>query len=185
MQCKKSKNSNNYAFIDAQNLYMGMQRLGWKVDYIRFRKYLKEKYNVSVAYMFLGYILENKKLYKFLENCGYILIFRETVVVAEHKIKGNVDVDLTVKVFEEIDNCNRVIVVTSDGDFYPLINYLYKKNKLRIVISTRRDNCSRLLKNSAKERIDFIDDSRRKLGLKNRRPPIKDKTLMREPPLGT
>ncbi|MDD4476791.1 MAG: hypothetical protein PHY40_01390 [Patescibacteria group bacterium] len=54
---------NNYAFIDSQNLNLGIQSLGWKLDFKRFRIYLKEKYQISVAYLFIGYIPQNKDLY--------------------------------------------------------------------------------------------------------------------------
>jgi len=38
------KQKNNYAFIDSQNLNLGVQRdLGWKLDYKKFRVYLREK----------------------------------------------------------------------------------------------------------------------------------------------
>jgi len=33
----------NYAFIDGQNLYLAIQKSGWKLDFKRFRVYLKEK----------------------------------------------------------------------------------------------------------------------------------------------
>ncbi len=36
------KKENNYAFIDGQNLNLGIKSLGWKLDFIRFRRYLKE-----------------------------------------------------------------------------------------------------------------------------------------------
>lgn len=48
---------NNFAFIDAQNLNLGVKSLGWRLDYKRFRIYLKEKYQVSAAYFFIGYSL--------------------------------------------------------------------------------------------------------------------------------
>ena len=35
---------NNYAFIDSQNLNLGIQKLGWKLDYRKFRVYLAEKF---------------------------------------------------------------------------------------------------------------------------------------------
>ena len=35
--------SRNYAYIDSQNLNLGIQSLGWKLDYKRFRIYLREK----------------------------------------------------------------------------------------------------------------------------------------------
>ena len=67
---------NNYAFIDSQNLNLGVQSLGWKLNYKRFRIYLTEKYGVSVAYLFIGYLPENQNLYKSLQEDGYLLIFK-------------------------------------------------------------------------------------------------------------
>ena len=44
-----------YAFIDASNLfYGGVKSLGWKIDYKRLLKYLKEKYQVRKAFYFAG-----------------------------------------------------------------------------------------------------------------------------------
>jgi len=61
------KEGNNYAFIDSNNLNLGIQSLGWKLDFRRFRRYLKEKYRVKVAYMFIGYVPTNQSLYSFLQ----------------------------------------------------------------------------------------------------------------------
>jgi len=59
---------NNYAFIDSQNLNLGVKSLGWKLNYKRFRIYLKEKYSVNVAYLFIGYIPANQDLYSSLQS---------------------------------------------------------------------------------------------------------------------
>lgn len=53
----------NYAFIDSQNLNLGVRDQGWQLDFRRFRVYLKDKYNVVKAYLFLGYLEEHEKLY--------------------------------------------------------------------------------------------------------------------------
>lgn len=70
------KKENNFAFIDSNNLYLAIKELGWSLDYERFRKYLKDKYNVSKAYVFIGYVEKHKDLYKNLQEKGYILIFK-------------------------------------------------------------------------------------------------------------
>lgn len=57
---------NNYAFIDAQNLYLAIAEFGWKVDYKKFRVYLKEKYGVQRVYM--GFLPTNQELYNFLQT---------------------------------------------------------------------------------------------------------------------
>ena len=66
---------NNYAFIDSQNLNLGIREMGWNLDFRKFRIYLKEKYGVSKAYLFIGFLPENQNLYKALQEYGYVLVF--------------------------------------------------------------------------------------------------------------
>jgi len=59
-----------------------------------------------------------------------------------------------------------------------LVKYLYENGKLKIVISPYTKTCSVLLKKSAKEKIVFMDNLRKKLEFrgKNEKAPLKDKT---------
>ena len=157
------KKLNNYAFIDSQNLNLGINKLNWKLDFRKFRVYLKEKYGVSSAYMFIGFLPENQDLYASLQKAGYILIFKPVLFNNEKQPKGNVDADLVLQTMIEFDNFNQAIIVSSDGDFYCLVKYLYEKGKLSRVISPDVKNCSRLLKKTAKEKIVFMDNLRNKL----------------------
>ncbi|MDA1337224.1 MAG: hypothetical protein O3C23_00435 [bacterium] len=59
---------NNFAYIDGANLHKGIEELGWRLDYKRFRVYLKDKYVVQRAYMFLGFVAGNTNLYRNLQN---------------------------------------------------------------------------------------------------------------------
>ena len=68
-----------YAFIDSQNLNLGVKSQGWKLDWRKFRQYLRNKYNVNKAYIFIGQVAGNELLYTFLQECGYILIFKPTL----------------------------------------------------------------------------------------------------------
>ena len=159
---------NNYAFIDSQNLNLGVQSLGWKLDYKRFRIYLKEKYNVLVAYLFIGYVQANQDLYSFLQGAGYVLVFKPTWPDKDGEVKGNVDADLVLQTMIDYRKYNKAIIVTSDGDFYSLVKYLYKNNKLERVISPYIKTCSVLLKKTAKEKIVFMENLQRKLEYKEK-----------------
>ncbi|NCB21176.1 MAG: NYN domain-containing protein [Clostridia bacterium] len=154
---------NNYAFIDSQNLNLGINKLNWKLDFKKFRIYLKEKYKVSQAFLFIGFIPENQDLYSSLQKDGYILIFKPVLFNNERQPKGNVDADLVLQAMIEFNNFDQVIIVSSDGDFYCLVKYLYEKGKLSRVISPDVKNCSKLLKKTAKEKIVFMDNLRNKL----------------------
>lgn len=159
---------NNYAFIDSQNLNLGIKELGWKLDYKRFRIYLREKYAVKVAYMFIGYISNNQNLYRALQEYGYILVFKPVLQKEDGTVKGNVDAELVLYAMIDYDNYSQAVIISSDGDFYCLVNYLYEQGKLLKVLSPNRSKCSSLLKVSAKEKIVYMNNLTEKLEYKKK-----------------
>jgi len=171
------KELKNYAFIDSQNVNLGVQQdLGWKLDWKKFRVYLKEKYNVSIAYLFIGYVPQNQDLYSSLQKAGFVLMFKPVIPDKDGNIKGNIDADLVLQAMIDYRNYDKAVIVTSDGDFYSLVRYLYERNKLKKVISPYVKTCSVLLKKSAKEKIVFMDNLRKKLEYINEKAPPKDET---------
>jgi len=160
------KSENNYAFIDSQNVNLGIKELGWKLDWRRFRIYLKDKYSVKKAYLFIGYLPENQDLYKSLQESGYVLIFKPVLKPKQGKPKGNVDAELVLQAMVGYNDYKKAVIVTSDGDFYCLVKYLNDKQKLKIVISPNREKCSILLTRAAKEKIAFMNNLKQKLAYK-------------------
>ena len=163
----KNINKKVYAFIDSNNLNLGIENLGWKLDWRKFRIYLKEKYGVSVAYLFIGYVPTNQDLYSSLQKAGYVLILKPTIPDKDGSTKGNIDADLVLQAMIDYNNYDRAIIVSSDGDFYSLAKYLYENNKLRLVMSPYAKTCSVLLKKSAREKIVFMDNLQQKLKYKS------------------
>ena len=127
-----------FAFIDAQNIAKGIENSGWKIDWGAFRKWLAKHYNVSQAYMYIGYMAENRDLYLQLNNNGFNIDLKQTVKsnrdVSAGDIKGNVDVDLTIGAWREYDNYNKAIIISGDGDFTSLIQHLIDHKKLKKII---------------------------------------------------
>ncbi len=160
---------NNYAFIDAQNVHLGIKSLGWNLDWKKFRVYLKDKYHVTTTYLFIGFIDSNQNLYTMLQKAGYILIFKPVVMDSEGKIKGNCDADMVLHTILEKDNFHKAIIVTSDGDFYSLVRYLYENDKLEMVLSSYVETCSKLLRKEAREKINYMDNLNRKVDRENKR----------------
>jgi uncharacterized LabA/DUF88 family protein len=154
---------NNYAFIDGNNFYLSAKELGWKVGHKQLRTFLKEKYGVSVAYYFIGYIKDNEGLYDNLRRNGFTLIFKEVSRDENDKPKGNIDAELVLQAMIDIEKYGQAVIVTSDGDFACLIKYLTGQKKLKRVLASSRRGCSRLLGKAAGTNIDFLDDLRNKL----------------------
>jgi uncharacterized LabA/DUF88 family protein len=182
---QQAKKPNTYAFIDSQNLNLGIQRMGWKMDWRKFRQFLDSKYGVTKAYMFIGYLAENESLYEHMHELGYLVVLKPTVdMMTAHEqpnaesgdhetsshekptedrppVKGNVDADLVLYAMKELPNYDKAIIVSGDGDFHGLIEYLVQQQKLSQVL-TPNWQYSSLLK-QFESYILRLDQQRRQL----------------------
>ena len=156
------KEKNNSAFIDSQNLNLSIKEQGWQLDFKRFRVYLKDKYSVTKAFIFIGYVPTNESLYTSLQEYGYIIIFKPTLSLPDGRVKGNIDAELVLHAMIEYPNYDKAVIVTGDGDFYCLIEYLKKNNKLEKLIIPNKYKFSSLLRKFAKD-MAFMNDLRGKL----------------------
>jgi uncharacterized LabA/DUF88 family protein len=166
MSNKKKQEKSNYAFIDSQNLNLAIRALGWKIDWNRFRVYLKDKYNVEVAYLFIGYMGGNERLYTFLQEVGYICIFKPTLQLPDLSVKGNVDAELVLHAMIYINNYEKAVVVSGDGDFHCLVEYLVNNSKLERLLVPNKNSYSSLLKHLSATNnniIAFVSDQREKI----------------------
>jgi uncharacterized LabA/DUF88 family protein len=183
---RRRKAKNTYAFIDSQNLNLGIQRMGWKMDWRKFRQYLQDKHDVTHAYMFIGYMSENESLYEYMYELGYLVVLKPTVDVAGHAeaasqttkprdgdekekstIKGNVDAELVLYAMKEMPNYNKAIIVSGDGDFFSLAEYLQQQDKLANIM-TPNWQYSSLLK-PFENCIIRLDQMRRQLAYYDRK----------------
>lgn len=193
---RPSKKPTVYAFIDSQNLNLGTQRMGWKLDWRKFRKFLLDEYGVTNAYMFIGYMAENEQLYEYMYELGFLIVLKPTLDVAmihpdeltaeqlaaqtpEQKakkeadekdkpaIKGNIDADLVLYAMKEFPNYDKAIIVSGDGDFFTLLEYLEEQGKLANIL-TPNWQYSSLLK-GFDDKIVRLDTLRRQLTYHDRK----------------
>lgn len=153
----------NYAFIDSQNLNLSIKRLGWKLDFGRFRVYLKEKYGVEKAYLFIGFVEQYGDLYRSLQEKGYILVFKPTLKYKDGKTKGNCDAELVLQAMVDFNSYKKAVLVTGDGDFYCLVRYFVQKDKLEKLLIPDQERYSALLKSFPSQYMAFVSDLREKL----------------------
>lgn len=179
---KQQPPKGNYAFIDSQNLNLGVQKIGWKMDWKRFRKWLQDEYGVTHAYMFIGYMAENESLYELMHDHGYLVVLKPTTEIkapeiegqtdAEREaqkptVKGNIDADLVLYAMKEYPNYDKALIVSGDGDFFGLIEYLAQQNKLLKVLAPNQ-RYSTLLK-GFEQYIDGLDHHRKELAYHDRK----------------
>lgn len=154
-----------YAFIDGQNLYKSVEEQEWKLNYWKFRTYLKDKFKVQKAFYFIGYMREMTWLYNMLKKAGYTLIYKKILYYDPadlEKTKGNVDAELILNTMIHYHEFDHAVIIAGDGDYYCLIEYLNKTNKLESIIIPNKEKYSALLKEFGNKRF-FISDERKKL----------------------
>ena len=137
----------NVAYIDAANLHRGIISLGWQLDYGRLRVWLRDKYNIQTAYLFIGLIPDNKDLYMHLQEIGYVLSYKEITYDGTGKVKGNCDTDLVLKAAVDYyeKKFDKAVIIASDGDYACLVKFLKAKGVFLSLLSPR-NKCSYLLR---------------------------------------
>ena len=144
----KNVSENRTAYIDASNLKFGVEQSDWELDYKSFRSWLRDKFNISRAILFMGLIPNNFELYNYLQSIGYDISFKPTVTNNEGKTKGNVDGELILAVAKDFyeNNLESAILVSGDGDYHCIVEFLKEKSIPIKVVSPNRKYLSLLLK---------------------------------------
>ncbi|MEK7480726.1 MAG: NYN domain-containing protein [Patescibacteria group bacterium] len=150
---------NNFAYIDGTNLHKGIKELGWRLDYRRFRIFLRDKYHVGKAYIFLGFLVKNSQMYKDFQNWGYTIVFKPTIPNNEGEVKGNCDAELVLQAVSGFyeKEYEKAILVTGDGDFACLVNFLQERGRLEMVLSPNHKKASVLLRQAVPNNILFLE----------------------------
>lgn len=161
---------NNLAFVDGQNLYLGTmsEKPGWKVDLVKFRQYLSEKYEVKNAYYFLGFVDENnQELYEKIQVAGFILKFREHNSGMLSSKKGNVDSDIIFEVMKKMykkEPFDKVVLVTGDGDFKMLVDFLIEEGRFKKILFPNKGFASSLYKKITRVYFDYLLNIKHRIG---------------------
>lgn len=132
------KKERNIAFIDWQNLHLWTTSEDWKVDFKRFRIYLKDKFKIDEAYIFLWFVNdEHQRMYRKIQKAWFMLEFREHNTNMLWIKKWNVDVDIVYEIMYRLleeDDFDKIVLVTGDGDYIKMVNYLIEKERLKKIL---------------------------------------------------
>jgi len=134
----------------------------WKIDLLRFRVYLAQKYKIRTAYYYLGYVNdEHRDLYEQIQSAGFILVFKKhNIALAELK-KGNVDSDIIFSIMKRLykkENFEKIILVSGDGDYIQLVDFLIEENKFEKILFPDRKYRSSLYKKLSNKYFSYLDD---------------------------
>ena len=125
---------------------------------------LKLGYCGTEAVLFMGLVPDNAKLYNSLQSMGYHISFKPTVVGKEGRTKGNVDGELILFIARDFyeNKLERAVLVSGDGDYHCIVEFLKEKKIPVFIISPNRKYLSLLLKRTNVP-IIILDDFMKKL----------------------
>ncbi len=155
---------NNYAYIDASNLRFGILQNNWEIDYKSFRSWLRDKFGIQKAILFIGFISENIDIYNHLKSIGYDIVFRPTLKNKYGETKGNVDGELILQIAKDFyeQKLKSVILVSGDDDYCCIVEFLKDKKIPITIVSPNKKYLSLLLKRTNVP-IVILEDMKNKL----------------------
>jgi uncharacterized LabA/DUF88 family protein len=167
-----------YAYIDSQNVNVTTQKNGWKMNWAQLRKFLRDQYGVTKAYMFIGYVPEFEAMYEQLHEQGFAIVLKPTYDMTrprlegedkkdDRPIKGNIDAELVLWAMKDLPDYDKAIIVSGDGDFYCLVEYLDEQNKLEKILPPTGHYSS--LYNKYEKYVDRLDNHKRQLEYRDRK----------------
>ena len=160
--CQKERLS---IFVDGNNMFYAQQKNGWFFDPRRVLNYFTNDPHVSlinafwytglkdsqdqrgfrVALISLGYTVRTKILKEYYDDTS-----------GRYSQKANLDIEIVVDMFNTVDQYDRVILFSGDGDFERAIELLRSKNTHITVVSTE-GMIARELRNATDRYIDLND----------------------------
>jgi len=153
-------------FIDGANLYAGARSLGFDIDYKQLLSHFKKDCRLVRAFYYTA-LLEDQEyspirpLVDWLDYNGYTLITKpakEFVDAAgRRKIKGNMDIELTVDLIEMAPHIDHAVLFSGDGDFRRLVEAVQRRGVRVTAVSTVHSNPPMIADELRRQADDFID----------------------------
>jgi uncharacterized LabA/DUF88 family protein len=153
-------------FIDGSNLYAAAKALGFDIDYKLLRAEFMRRGKLLRAFYYTA-LLENdeyspiRPLVDWLHYNGFHMVTKPakeyTDAMGRRKVKGNMDIELTVDAMELAPHVDHVVLFSGDGDFKPLLEALQRKGVRVSVVSTIRSQPPMISDELRRQADNFIE----------------------------
>ncbi len=160
----KHKEQRVGVFIDTQNLYHSARHLYNRR--VNFGAVLKEavagrKLVKAVAYVITTEAGDEKNFFEALTKLGIETKTKDLQVFHSGTKKGDWDVGLTVDTIKFANRLDTIVIVSGDGDFVPLVEYL--KTMTQVEVISFGKSTSSLLRETADDFLDLSENPRKYL----------------------
>jgi uncharacterized LabA/DUF88 family protein len=153
-------------FIDGANLYATAKTLGFDIDYKRLLAFFRKKGQLVRALYYTALAEDQeyssiRPLIDWLDYNGYTMVTKPTKEFTDsmgrRKIKGNMDIELTVDAMRIAPSLDHIVLFTGDGDFRALVETLQQDGKRVSVVSTLQTQPPMVADELRRQSDQFID----------------------------
>lgn len=153
-------------FIDGSNLYAAAKALSFDIDYKLLRQEFMQRGKLLRAFYYTA-LLENddyspiRPLVDWLHYNGFTMVTKPakefTDATGRRKVKGNMDIELTVDAMETAPHVDHIVLFSGDGDFRPLVEALQRRGVRVSVVSTIRSQPPMIADDLRRQADNFIE----------------------------
>jgi uncharacterized LabA/DUF88 family protein len=153
-------------FIDGANLYATAKALGFDIDYKRLLALFRTKGRLVRALYYTALAEDQeyssiRPLVDWLDYNGYTMVTKPTKsftdALGHRKIKGNMDIELTVDAMRLVENLDHVVLFTGDGDFRALVGAMQMRGRRITVVSTLQTHPPMVADELRRQADQFVD----------------------------
>jgi uncharacterized LabA/DUF88 family protein len=153
-------------FIDGANLYATAKALGFDIDYKRLLALFRTKGQLIRALYYTALHEDQeyssiRPLVDWLDYNGYAMVTKPTKsftdALGHRKVKGNMDIELTVDAMRLVEHLDHVVLFTGDGDFRALVGALQMRGRRVSVVSTLQTQPPMIADELRRQADQFID----------------------------
>ncbi|MGH1417626.1 MAG: NYN domain-containing protein [Hyphomicrobiaceae bacterium] len=153
-------------FIDGANLYATSKALGFDIDYKNLLTYFQSNCKLIRALYYTAIADDQeyssiRPLIDWLDYNGYTMVTKPTKeytdAIGRRKVKGNMDIELTVDAMRLADNLDHIVLFSGDGDFRSLVAALQEKGKRVSVVSTLQTQPAMIADELRRQADQFCD----------------------------
>ena len=152
--------------IDGANLYSSAKALGFDIDYKLLRQEFMNRGKLLRAIYYTA-LIENdeyspiRPLADWLNYNGFAMVTKAakefTDSQGHKKVKGNMDVELTVDAMELAPHVDHIVLFSGDGDFRKLIESVQRQGVRVSVVSTMQSQPPMIADELRRQCDNFID----------------------------
>ncbi len=145
-------------YIDAANIILSCKNINFDLDLNNLFKYLKDKYKECSIVFFIGDVGYLNDIRSILVN-NNIEICIKKITIEGGKVKANCDVEITNRITVDIERklVDFAILMTGDGDFAHLYDYILSMGKQTKCIAATFKNTSIFLRRRDYLKITFLE----------------------------